>query len=402
MADDINVIVVDRGRRFLYLRYTCPVTGDRIEKSSGETSEKEARKRAGEWQAELLAGGGGKTTATWEAFREAYESGKVFNLRSGTADKVSCMFNVVESIMKPDSVKRITRPWLTEFQKRLLDAGRSPATVESHCRHLKAALNWARDEKLIQTVPQFPKLNKVRSAKVMKGRPITGEEFDRMILAVDVLLKMPINPKPEVRQRKELQRESVRFLLRGLWLSGLRLNESLSLTWDQWADGIRVDMSGDHVFLLIPAESEKGGQDRVYPVTPDFAELLRSVPENQRSGFVFNPLLHRGQSRRRNSVSDLIRKLGESAQIKVDQKADLPIWASAHDLRRAFGARWARRVSSMVLKDLMRHASVSTTEKYYVGINAAETAAMLAGMLPPADIQVTGDTTDKKAVRGDT
>lgn len=402
MADDINVIVVNRGRKFLYLRYTCPVTGEKIERSSGETSEKEARKRAGEWQAELRAGGGGKTTASWEAFREAYESGKVFNLRARTADKICCTFNVVEDLMKPDSVKRITRPWLTEFQKRLLAAGRSPATVESHCRHLKAALNWARDEKIIQTVPQFPKLNKVRSAKVMKGRPITGEEFDRMILAVDALLKMPADPKPEVRQRKEQQRESVRFLLRGLWLSGLRLGEALSLTWDQWADGIRVDMSGEHVFLLIPAEAEKGGQDRVYPVTPDFAELLRSVPDRQRQGFVFNPILHRGQSRRLNSVSDLIRKLGETAQVKVDQKGEQPIWASAHDLRRAFGARWARRVSSMVLKDLMRHASVSTTEKYYVGINAAETAAMLAGLIQKAEPASSGDTISAESGRGDT
>ena len=402
MADEINVIVVNRGRKFLYLRYTCPVTGEKIEKSSEETTEKEARKRAGEWQAELRAGGGKSTSARWEAFREAYENGKVFNLRDRTAEKICSTFNMVEELMKPDSVKRITRPWLTEFQKRLLNAGRSPATVESHCRHLKAAMNWARDEKIIQTVPQFPKLNKVRSAKVMKGRPITGEEFDRLILAVDTLLKMPADPKLEVRQRKENQRESVKFLLRGLWLSGLRLGEALSLTWDQWADGIRVDMSGDHVFLLIPAESEKGGQDRTYPVTPDFAELLRSVPESQRSGFVFNPILHRGDSRRLNSVSDLIRKLGKSAQIKVDEKGGQAIWASAHDLRRAFGARWARRVSSMVLKDLMRHASVSTTEKYYVGINAAETAALLAGLLRNPESAVTGDTVPEKAAGGDT
>jgi len=38
-----------------------------------------------------------------------------------------------------------------------------------------------------------------------------------------------------------------------------------------------------------------------------------------------------------------------------------------------------------VLKDLMRHSSVTTTEKFYVGIPADETAAMLAGL--------SGDTT---------
>ena len=51
----------------------------------------------------------------------------------------------------------------------------------------------------------------------------------------------------------------------------------------------------------------------------------------------------------------------------------VPVYASAHDLRRSFGDRWARIVEPMVLRDLMRHASVVTTEQYYVGINAKKT-----------------------------
>ena len=42
--------------------------------------------------------------------------------------------------------------------------------------------------------------------------------------------------------------------------------------------------------LRIPAESEKGNQDRLYPVAPEFAEFLLMTPENERSGFVFNPV----------------------------------------------------------------------------------------------------------------
>ncbi len=52
MADEINVNVIRRkGRKFFYLRYKCPITGERVEKSSGEQTEKEARRRAAEWQA---------------------------------------------------------------------------------------------------------------------------------------------------------------------------------------------------------------------------------------------------------------------------------------------------------------------------------------------------------------
>jgi integrase len=385
--DGINVIVVKRkDRKFLYLRYTCPVTGERFEKSSGEISEKEARKQAGEWQAELQAGGGVRSgSAKWEAFRSAYESAMMISLRATTNDKISGLLNVVEETMKLDDLRRITPQWLTTFQKRLLDAGREQATVESHCRHLKAAMNWAKGQGIVREVPAFPKLKQARAAKVMKGRPITGEEFDRMLAAIDTEFPKSDSWRDDRLSRVELQRESFRFILRGLWLSGLRLGESLSLTWDRWADGIRVEFSGDHVFLLIPAESEKGGRDRTYPTTPDFAEFLRAVPAEKRSGFVFNPILPKGPCRRLDTISKRIMSLGELAKVKVDQRGAETIWASAHDFRRAFAARWCMRVPSMVLKELMRHQSISTTEKYYVGQNAQQTALLLAGlMIPPA------------------
>ncbi len=41
----------------------------------------------------------------------------------------------------------------------------------------------------------------------------------------------------------------------------------------------------------------------------------------------------------------------------------------------------------MLLKELMRHASVTTTEKFYVGIQADETAAMLAGLEPKSHLR---------------
>ena len=165
-------------------------------------------------------------------------------------------------------------------------------------------------------------------------------------------------------------------------MSGLRLGEALSLSWDQWADGIRVDTSGKFVKLLIFAEDEKGGQDRVYPVTPDFQEFLLAVPEEERTGFVFNPRLHRGVCHRVDTVSEKLCDIGETAGIKVDERNGEAVYASAHDLRRAFGTRWAKRgLSVFHLKELMRHASVKTTEQYYIDIKADETAAaVLAAM----------------------
>ena len=47
-------------------------------------------------------------------------------------------------------------------------------------------------------------------------------------------------------------------------------------------------------------------------------------------------------------------------------------FASAHDLRRAFGTRWASRVRPATLQLLMRHRSIETTLKYYVAQDADE------------------------------
>jgi integrase len=62
---------------------------------------------------------------------------------------------------------------------------------------------------------------------------------------------------------------------------------------------------------------------------------------------------------------------------KVVVSKDQDKFASAHDLRRAFGTRWSLRVTPVVLQQLMRHASVETTLKYYVEQNADMLGAKL-------------------------
>jgi hypothetical protein len=47
-------------------------------------------------------------------------------------------------------------------------------------------------------------------------------------------------------------------------------------------------------------------------------------------------------------------------------------YASAHDLRRSFGTRWAKKKMPAILQKLMRHANISTTEKYYMTLEADE------------------------------
>ncbi len=75
--------------------------------------------------------------------------------------------------------------------------------------------------------------------------------------------------------------------LTGLWLSGLRLEESTILSWDDDAP-FAIDLSGRRPRFRIYAEAEKGRQDRYLPMTPDFAEFIQQTPNDEREGPAFN------------------------------------------------------------------------------------------------------------------
>ena len=67
-------------------------------------------------------------------------------------------------------------------------------------------------------------------------------------------------------------------------------------------------------------------------------------------------------------VSRVISAIGKQADILVNSAEKK--YASAHDLRRSFGTRWASRVMPATLQLMMRHKSIETTLKYYVSRDA--------------------------------
>ena len=67
-------------------------------------------------------------------------------------------------------------------------------------------------------------------------------------------------------------------------------------------------------------------------------------------------------------VCAVVSDIGKKAGVVVN-KADGK-FASAHDPRRSFGTRWARRVKPITLMRLMRHEAIQTTMKFYVELDA--------------------------------
>ena len=359
MSDEIKVTVIKYpDRANLVLCYIDPVSGKRKTKSAGTSNEKAAWKAAAAWEEELREGPlCPPSKVTWQAFRAKYEEEHLTTLAPQTVHKARYVLDRIERYLNPDRVCKLTAGALSTFQKKLRDTGAKDTTIAAVLRHVRGALSWGVSVGMLTKVPKInmPKRSK---GKKMKGGALVGEQFDRMLAAV---------PKVRPHDAPAWQR-----YLTGLWLSGLRLEESVVLSWDSDAP-FAVDLSRRHPQFKIKGEAQKSGQDETLPMTPDFAEFLMRTPENERRGRVFR-LNHarRGTPLAAMAVSKLVTKIGEKARIIVNS-ADGKT-ASAHDLRRTFASRWAKKVAPAVLQKLMRHARIDTTMGFYVDLDVDEMA----------------------------
>jgi len=375
MADDgeIKVYVVEFGDRPYYqLQWSDPITQRKRTKTTGIKRTGLARERklaerlAAELESQLQAGAGGlPSRLTWAEFRERYEREVVPGLAKQTGEKIRGVLKRVETLLSPKRLRDVNEARLSHLVVQLREGGIAETTIASYLAHLKAALNWAVRQKLLVTRPAFPKIHRIKKSKgrPMKGRAITVEEFERMLAAVPGIVG-------------DETAHHWQHYLRGLWASGLRLGESLNLWWDRPEKIFPVFPKGGRPMLQVPGELEKGNADRLLPVAPEFALFLLETPEVARTGPVFR--LEGRQGRYRDwEVSKIVSKIGRAAGVKVYVNPKHPEkvkYASAHDFRRAFGVRWAARLMPAQLMELMRHESIETTLRFYVGTDAQRTA----------------------------
>lgn len=401
MTERIKVSVVEFGdRRHYMMQWRDPMTRrkrtrtTKVERTGRAKDRKEAERVAAKFEAELREGRYHEPLrVTWAEFRERYETEVLPGLAKRTDDRVAVVFNWVQEVLKPSRLADLTEVRLSHLQAEMRRKGLAEATIKSNLAHLAAALNWANRLGLLPKVPTIEKPKRAKGSKLMKGRPITGEEFERMLAKVPGVVLAKRKPGDKEPTPRQLERDramvvSWEHYLKGLSASGLRLAESLDLWWDR-DDKLCVDLSGEHPMLRIAAECEKGNQDRLLPMAPEFAEFLLATPKSERTGPVFNPHAQRAYGERLlpHRVGEIVTKIGRAAGVKVatktiidpktGERTEVVKYASAHDLRRSFGERWAGRLMPTDLMALMRHESVETTLRYYVGRNAQGTAKTL-------------------------
>jgi integrase len=370
----IRVWAVQLGDRPEFvLRWRDPVTGRRRQKTTNATKRGPAEREAAHW-AEHLAKYATGLYVPWHEVRKRYTREVLAMQAEKSGASWETAIRKFEQLSPVDGLHDVTSAVISSYTSALLAAGLALSSIQSYLRELRRCLRWAAEIWPTYQTPRF-RLPRVAKHDAMKGRPITTEEFERMLAAVPKALVTPIRPpkkppkKPQQAPKPEVV-ESWRFLLRGLWHSALRLGEALAFSWDDEKTIHVWGLDDPRPMFRVLASSEKGRRDRLLPMTPQFAGLLRAVPRRKRRGRVFRPRGVRGRVASLERVSAMITHIGKMANVAVSEGK----WASAQDLRRAFAARLAHLVHPMQLMELMRHESLETTMRYYVGIQAIRTA----------------------------
>jgi len=298
------------------LKFYCPLRCQRIRKNCGTRDRREARRIQRECQERLLNGEylasdgaitaaqalampavGPSTSAaadgggpSWEECYERYRQHRQSRIREGSLAHALSRLQIAERIFagyfqdrgRTDFALRdcCTLGMLEYLQERMLAGDecrydrRSPNTVNSMLGAIMAFIRYCHDHEWIDRVPRLDKLD---VDDVMKGRPVTLAEFERMLAATPEVVGAGVA-------------ESWQFTLRILWESAFRVGDVMDFSWDDdrhihpvWARRAEV-----HPTLVVPS-TQKNGEYQVIPMLPGLRDMLLAIPETKRTGWVVNP-----------------------------------------------------------------------------------------------------------------
>lgn len=270
----------------------------------------------------------------------------------------------VEKLLAPRRLSDLaSRQALQSWIGKLRQEGLADASVRAYWRTLRAALSWAVDQELLTDVPRV-RLTRAEKRRA-RSRAVTPEEFAKILQACKA-----VREQDYTRWQK---------FLKGLFYSGLRVDELRRLHWEPESDWwvMPPELTGGYPLLRILAGGQKARRDELQPVTPEFWALLQ---DDERKGYAF-PLKDKGQM----SVKRIVRTIsaiGEASGVVTDPVTGKH--ATSHDLgRRAFLTRLDQRGLTLAeIQKWARHASIETTLAYYHHRSAQDLAAKVWGDQP--------------------
>jgi integrase len=341
-----------RGKRGYVVCYRDPGTGRQRQKGGMFRRKRDAERYATRLEDELNSA---RDNVTWLTVKSRFQSEVLDDLKPSGAGKWHSATGRLDTFAGPRRLMDLNGDLMSRFGAHLRNLNLATATVKGYLAEIHRTLTWAATVWQTYTPPRI-RMPKVRRARRGKGRPITGEEFERMLDEVAGVIGDEYAP------------EWTRTL-NGFWLSGLRLSDVDALRWHEGPLAVQ-NIDTDRPRLYVAPGADKGGREESLPMHhfPDLVDFLRETPLERRRGHVFRPMLKRGRVSY-YTLSDRIRAIGKAAGVVVVRNGEKVKFASAHDLRRSWATRWAPKVPRELLRRWMRHRSYQTTDQYYVDVD---------------------------------
>ena len=215
-------------------------TGKRVTKSLGTADYRAAQKAAAVWELEIEQGTATQAVS-WLQLRERFEDEHLAGRPANTQMSYAGPMNHFEKLHgTPLDMNSVTGSSMSAFTAKLRQAGLGDERIGSVLRHLRAVFRFGVRIGAMKACPAFS-VPKVVKRKLWRSRAIADDEFTDLIAAV-----------PNVVGNKHAA--GWERLLRGLHLSGLRINEALVLSWD--CPPLQV-MMGERPTLVIFGEGQK-------------------------------------------------------------------------------------------------------------------------------------------------
>jgi integrase len=277
------------------------------------------------------------------------------------------MFSTTIKVKKLSTVKRIT---LEVFANARLKEGVASATVNRDLRHVRAAMKWAKRRGMVSEIPDFANVFIKEHRK--KPTIIPQADFMAMLGAIR---------NPDLR----LTRRPVdwwRVFLYIAYYLGFRRGEILSLSWD--------DINFTTFDVRIRASTSKSRKERMVPMPAEMAKVLEEWRAKTDQSSSSDPVLPWPYDTYRQLYADWHR---------IQKMAGMP--EDAHYVPKNCRSTCAseliaNQVPTVVVKDFLGHATVATTENYYINTKPAMRAAAQA-----RKVQVEAENTNPRASKTD-
>lgn len=251
---------------------------------------------------------------------------------------------------------------MLDFQSSLRDAGLASATIDSTMQTLWAVVRWGVDFELLPEINRPRKRNRKRDrvTQKAKGRSLTGEEIDRMVAAVPLVI------------RKGEDAEAFVRAIHAARLMGLRLDDCHRLRFEPAPDAHWVTLDARQPFITF-CDVQKSGETEDVPLTDAAVAWLKSLPAIE---WIARGRGERGWHKTTNRTGRVVSAAGKQARILTKAtggKGGGPKWASLHDCRRTFATQLlATGMSVKQVQKRTRHADHNTLLAYYADAGHVE------------------------------